>query len=313
MISSLLHLRPWLCWLVAASLAGAMPAVARAADGGAIAGIVEGAVTLIRQTTRFALVEGVALKPEDIVETAPGAFVQVEFDDGAIVGLGEGSRAILQPRVARLKPETSPRLYLLEGWIKVTPAAKAGASFNLLTARLEIATQSAAVVALSRPAEYALFVESGTARVTERDGARASLALKSSDFVARAAGAEKASVRTTVPGDFLGRMPRFFRDRLPARGAVFAKRNIQPRQPEAVSYADVAHWLRTEMPIRQPLVRQWRSRVTDKRFRADIATNLNAHPEWEPIVFPERFIKKDAPASAPSAGAVALPSTAPAN
>jgi hypothetical protein len=108
--------------VVGAGLLGAS-VTAPAAEASAIAGIVEGSVILIRQTTRFALAEGVALKPEDIVETAPGAFVQIEFDDGAIVGLGEGSRAILQPRLARIKPETQPRLYLLEGWLKVTPAA----------------------------------------------------------------------------------------------------------------------------------------------------------------------------------------------
>jgi hypothetical protein len=280
-----------------------------AADGAAIAGIVEGSVTLVRQTTRYTLAEGVALRPEDIVETAPGAFVQIEFEDGAIVGLGEGSRVILQPRLARLKPETLPRLYLLEGWVKVTPAAKPGTTFNFLTARLEVGTQSATVVTLSRPNEYVMFVESGTARLNERDGARASLSLKAGDFASRAPGAEKPAVRTNVPADFLSRMPRFYRDRLPARAAVFAKRNIAPKQQDAVAYADVTHWLHAEPAIRLPLSRQWRSRATDKRFRAEIVANLSAHMEWEPVVFPERFIKKDLPASAPATGSAA---TAPA-
>jgi hypothetical protein len=284
-------------------LAWAVGSPTLAAEGTAIAGIVEGSVVLIRQTTRYALAEGVALRQEDIVETAPGAFVQIEFEDGAIVGLGEGSRVILQPRVARLKPETLPRLYLLEGWAKVSPAPKAGASFNFLTARLEVTSQSAVVVALSKPTEYAVFVESGTARVAERDGGRASLALKGNDFAVRPPGAEKPTVKTTVSADFLGRLPRFFRDRLPARAAVFAKRVINPKTQDAVAYADVTHWLHSEPAIRLPLSKQWRSRASDKRFRAEIVANLAAHMEWEPVVFPERFIKKDAAASAPAAAA----------
>lgn len=275
-----------------------------AAEGDAIAGIVEGTVALIRQTARYTVVEGVALRPEDIVETAPGAFVQIEFDDGVVVGLGEGSRVILQPRLARIKPEMTPRLYLLEGWVKVTPpAAKPGVTFGFLSSRLEVVTQAATAVTLSKANEYAVFVESGTARIVERDGARAGLALKAGDFGARAPAADKATVTPRVTPEFLARMPRLFRDPLPARAAKFAKRDIAPKPLDAVSYADVSHWLHTEPAIRLPLSRQWRSRASDKQFRAEVVANLAAHMEWERVVFPERFIVKK-PAAASAAHAV---------
>ena len=272
-----------------------------AAEGGAIAGIVEGTVVLIRQTTRYAVAEGVVFRAQDIVETEPGAFVQIEFEDGAIVGLAEGSRAILQPQLTRIKLENAPRLYLLGGWLKVTPAAKPDATFDFLTPRLEIATQAATMVTLSKDNEYAVFVESGNARLVERDGSKSSMSLRAGEFGARAAATDKPTVQPRVAPDFLARMPRLFRDRLPSRAAALAKRSVEAKPLEEVSYADVSHWLHTEPPIRLPLSRQWRSRVTDKRFRSEIVANLGAHMEWERVVFPERFIVKKKPpvASAP--------------
>ena len=68
--------------LLASSLACAQPA--------GVVGILEGGATLIRQTTRYALAEGVALNEQDIIETAPGAFVQIELPAGVLVGVGRG-------------------------------------------------------------------------------------------------------------------------------------------------------------------------------------------------------------------------------
>ena len=65
----------------------ASPAPARSIS---IAGIVEGDVALIRQTTRYTLAEGVLLNDQDIIETAPGAFAQIELPGGVLLGLLQG-------------------------------------------------------------------------------------------------------------------------------------------------------------------------------------------------------------------------------
>ena len=56
-------------------------------------------------------------------------------------------------------------------------------------------------------------------------------------------------------------MPRQFRDRLPARGEQFAKRNVAPKALGEIAYTDVAAWLRTEPALRLPLLPLWRSRA----------------------------------------------------
>ena len=54
------------------------------AQATSVVGILEGSATLIRQTTRYALAEGVALNEQDIIETAPGAFVQIELPGASL-------------------------------------------------------------------------------------------------------------------------------------------------------------------------------------------------------------------------------------
>ena len=46
--------------------------------------------------------------------------------------------------------------------------------------------------------------------------------------------------------EFLAKVPRQFRDSLPARGEQFAKRNVAPKALGEIAYTDVAAWLRTE-------------------------------------------------------------------
>ena len=103
------HTTRWLicgCLLVLGSAAwAAAPALVT---------IVQGDATLVRQTTRHALAEGVALADGDIVETAAGAFAQIEFDEGTIVGISEKGRLLFKPQItAPNTPSAPPLFYLL--------------------------------------------------------------------------------------------------------------------------------------------------------------------------------------------------------
>ncbi len=55
----------------------------------------------------------------------------------------------------------------------------------------------------------------------------------------------------------------------------------------------------TLVPACQELEAAFREAWADPAFRAEVAKNLGAHTEWEPVLFPERFQK---PASAPASG-----------
>lgn len=268
----------WAASLLASTAACAQPT--------GMVGIVEGGATLIRQTTRYALAEGVPLVEQDIIETAPRAFVQVELPGGVLVGIGESTRLMVRPRVGKgLAP---PPLYLLQGWLKTSSSG----AFGYASPGFEIATQSATTVLHAAGGRFEVFLESGTARLKPRDGAPA-IALAAGDFAQRQEGAATIVGRRAAPA-FLARVPREFRDRLPARGEKFANRKVAPRTLGEVAYTDVSPWLHTEPALRLPLLRLWRPRAADLTFRAAAKANLAQHPEWEPYADPEGYARRKA-------------------
>jgi hypothetical protein len=257
------------------------------AQATSVVGILEGGATLIRQSTRYALAEGVTLNEQDIIETAPGAFAQLELPGGVLVGVGESTRLMLRPRVG--KGLARPPLYLLQGWLKT---ASSGA-FGYASPAFEIATQAASTVVYTMGAQYEVFLESGSAKLTLRDSAQSIAQLGSGDFAQRREGATPTVARRAAP-EFLAKVPRQFRDRLPARGEQFAKRNVAPKALGEIAYTDVAAWLRTEPALRLPLLPLWRSRAVDLNFRAAAKADLAQHPEWEPYADPEGYARRKA-------------------
>ena len=257
------------------------------AQAPSVVGIVEGNATLIRQTTRYALAESVALNEQDIIETAPGAFVQIELPGGVLVGIGESTRLVLKPRVG--KGLAAPPLYLLQGWLKTSTSG----TFGFASPAFEIATQAASTVVYTTGAQYEVFVEGGAAKLTLREGAQTVSQLASGDFAQRREGATPTVARRASP-EFLAKVPRQFRDRLPARGEQFAQRNVAPKALGEIAYADVADWLRTEPWLRLPLLPLWKARAADLNFRAGAKADLAQHPEWEPYADPEGYARRKA-------------------
>ena len=74
-------------------------------------------------------------------------------------------------------------------------------------------------------------------------------------------------------------------------------------------YADVEPWLKSESPFRRQFVERWRVKARDKDFRQALIANLSSHPEWDPILFPEKYLPKDPPRPA-SGAASSTPPTA---
>jgi hypothetical protein len=124
-----------------------------------------------------------------------------------------------------------------------------------------------------------------------RDSARTTAQLASGDFAQRREGATPTVARRAPP-EFLTKVPRQFRDRLPARGEKFARRNVAPKALGEVAYTDVAAWLRTEPALRLPLLPLWKTRAADLTFRAAAKGNLTQHPEWEPYADPEGYARR---------------------
>jgi hypothetical protein len=156
-------------------------------------------------------------------------------------------------------------------------------------------------------AEGSLFVESGEARLVgprTKGEAAAPQRLKSGQFYTIRAD-QKAVVASRPSPAFIGALPKVFLDPLPSRMARYKDRQVQPRRLDVVSYAEVETWLKAPIEFRRPLLARFQSRATDPAFRSALAANLKFHPEWDPILFPEKYQPKEAQAGA--AGAAPAP------
>jgi hypothetical protein len=234
------------------------------------------------------LVEGLALKNEDIIETAPGAFVQIEFEGGDRLGVGENTRLMLLPRLPHEALSPPPRVYLLQGWLKITAAENRAATTVYRLPEVDVWSPPATLVLQSNPPDLAVFVESGSVKLQVRNSHQAGVPVLAGQYGSGQPSA-KWSVAARPTAEFIQRIPVPFRDTLPARAARYAEQKPPPKALGEVSYDEVAPWLRAEPTLRPALLERWRSRVADKTFRAGVIANLASHPEWERVVYPERF------------------------
>jgi hypothetical protein len=178
-------------------------------------------------------------------------------------------------------------LYLLKGWVKTTTPA----AFGYASPGFDIATQAGTVVVHATPAQSEIFMESGAAKVTARNAGQGTVQLASGDFALLREGAPPVVGKRAAP-EFLLKVPRQFRDRLPARGEQLAKRPVAPKAITPIAYADVSDWLRLEPGLRLPLLPLWKARAADPAFRAAAKENLSHHPEWEPYADPEGYARR---------------------
>lgn len=299
-------------WLMA--VAFVLPGAVQAADVLGTVTILEGQALVYRATGRVQAAEGVRLAPGDIVETAPSTFAQLELPDRSVIQLGPATRLMFTAPAARQKTEHV--LYLLEGWLKLATMARdsaVGPGFDLRAPQFEVPASKAVAVLHATPTELRLFVETGEARVGERQksGPPALVGLRAGDFYQRKPPA-RSSVATTVPAAFVEAVPRAFRDSLPSRIDRYRDRAVTPKDASAFAYADVEDWLKAEPAVRRPLMQRWRVKANESAFRAALVANLSSHPEWDPILFPEKYKPKEPPVPPrPSAQPQARAASAP--
>jgi FecR protein len=292
MIPTLRRLRRTVCGPLLGLLLAVAPTLAAAQA--ALVGILEGRAQLLRPTGKFELAEAVVLRDGDIVETAESSFVQIELGDGVRVALGEKSRLMLTPPGAAAAG-VAARARLLQGWMKLTPGPDKPQAGAFITPRLALDGLAGSCVVFADATQFAVFVEVGSVNVTER-GSPARQA-KAGEFGSTRSSAPLALANRPTT-DFLERLPRLFRDALPARAAKLRDRPVTPRALGEVSYADIAPWLQAEETVRAPLVDVWRVRLSDKAFRDQVLANVARHPEWRPLVEPPK--KPERPRAPPA-------------
>lgn len=286
--------------------AGALACVpwwAMAAPPWATATIVDGDAQLVREAVSHTLSEGVRLSREDIVHTgAATRMVRVEFADGVIYDLGPETRLMLAPP-ARARGKTMARGYLLQGLVKVgLPSSKAADETLLVSPLLELSSVARGAVVKVGPNEAAVFAESGDAALAERRDGRpqSPLSLRNGQFYQRV-GDGRAQVTGRPAAAFIQALPRPFLDTLPSRLARWSARETTPRRTGALAYADAQPWLDAEPALRAAFVTRWRGLARDPDFRAGLLADMSAHPEWDRVLFPEKYRPKPPAAPLPAA------------
>jgi hypothetical protein len=279
------------------ALALTLPSHASAFDLSGTITILEGSALVYRGTGRVHAVPGLRLTRGDIIETAASTFVQIELVDRSAVQLGPATRMMITAPGSRQKTERS--LYVLDGWVKMDGSkrdAAAGPGFDMRTPLVELPANSGVVVMRHSPSDLGLFVERGDARLGERqaNGSVVVVPLKVNDFYVKRQGAHGA-MSSGATRAFIAEVPRDFRDSLPPMLEKFADRLVQPPEASEFVYADVEHWLKAESPVRRSVMPRWRWKVREPAFRSALIANLSAHPEWDPILFPEKYLPKPPP------------------
>jgi hypothetical protein len=252
----------------------------------------EGGLRVIRGTGVFQGVEGMRLRPGDILETAEPAFAQVELTGGALVALGPSTRVYLFSRAGG----SGTQLVLLNGWLKGEAPASAG-QYRFLTPLLVAATRNGTVVLHTIRESAEAFVESGSATVTGEGRAAGGGPAKAGQFLSRSAG-KNVSVTGRMSQAFIDAMPNAFKDTLPPRLSRFAGKKVEPKRDHEVSYPEVAAWLTMPATWRRGFVTRFEPRLADPAFRKAVDAHMNEHPEWDPILHPENYQEKTRPASA---------------
>ena len=278
----------------------AMPVLGLAAAPLAVVTILDGDPPLVvREASKLGVAEGVRLFADDIVESGDKTrLLRIEFNDGTILDLGPNTRLLLAPRMSGAG-KRAVKVYLLQGFAKLTAAKGAAAAATLASPAFDISGLSRDAVLLALPDESYVFAESGEVSIAERAGGKevANHKLKNGDFYART-GDNKSTISARPAQPFIQRLPRPFLDTLPSRAELFKTREVQPKPLGAIAYADVQPWIDAEAPLRWGFVTRWRAQARNPEFRKGLVAQIAAHPEWDRTLFPEKYLPK--PPSAPN-------------
>jgi hypothetical protein len=282
----------------------AVPAIAAGAEGPAVVTVVESSAALLRSTGRFALTEGVRLQSGDMIEVGDKGVLQLGFADGTKLSLGPRSRfylAVLAAPAAERgsKAAAISDFYMLHGWTKFELTRKA-TPFRITTPLFGLAAADATAVLQVQDAEAGVFAERGELRLAEgftRATAASPLAVRAGQHYVRKADG-KGVIQPRPAAAFVDAMPRQYLDSLPERMARFNDREVVPQRLGDMVYADVEPWLKGPPEVRRPLMQRLRSRARDPAFREALIKNLSFHPEWDRILFPEKYRPKPPPNAA---------------
>jgi hypothetical protein len=263
-----------LLWVQAAALA----------EPAGMAWLAEGKVFLVRGTSTYVVADGITVLEGDIFSTQVKSQVQLNFADGSSLNAGPGTRFMVVAAPAKGAADVA----LLEGWIKVGQRTDAR-GLRISTPLAQASLDGAAAVILVRGGSLQAFVESGTLTFSATGDKQAAAARKvrAGEFLSYRN--RQAAIQPRPAREFLEAMPRHFRDPLPEPPDKVKGRKAEPKREGDVAYEEVADWLNTSLPVRKGFVKRFMPRAHDPHFRAALVAHLREHPEWDRVLFPEKY------------------------
>ena len=247
--------------------------------------LLDGNGSLIRGTSRYALIKGIGLQLGDIIELNDRALAQIEFGDGTAVALGEKSRVMYTSAISGNR--SSAKLYMIQGVVKAA-SPKGATPIQIDSPLLNIILADTTAVMMVSPTEAQIFLEIGSAKLATGD---AVLKIKRGEYCSRKAG-QKPAILQRPPQTFISSLPIPFRDALPALLPKIGNRKAHLVKPSGFSYDEVEVWLDSTPTVRRLLVAKWNSKAHDPAFRKALIHNLKKHPEWDRVLFPEKYLNK---------------------
>jgi hypothetical protein len=282
-------------WFFGSGLA-LVSALCYGADAGIVT-VLDGGARVLRGAIWYKLAEGARVQDGDVVEGADRAQVQIEFASGNSVNVVGPASLYLISAAAREGKQPAD-LYMPQGWVKL--AAKPPAPPVKLRTPLGNVDAAAAVAVVRASANtFEVFVESGTARVSEggRGGEAAPREVRGGDFVGRSADRPFA-VGGGAPQSFISAMPRHFMDTLPSRVDKYHTLRVELTMDHPITFVEAEPWLNG--PYRRVFVKRLQPRLSDPAFKAAATANPQSYPEWS-----------SAPAPPPPAAKMEVPEKAP--
>lgn len=264
----------------------------------------EGPLRVIRGTRMLQGAEGMRLQAGDIVESSEPGFAQLEFAGGTILALGPSTQVLLLRHSAgrggsgdRLTSE----IVLLTGWLKGEIASTLGA-YRCATPMMAVTTKGGTVLLRATAQSAEAFLESGSgnvSQVTAEGGLGSSVTAPPGQFLWRRSGKNISSSPRPDPA-FVQSMPQAFRDTLPSRLSRFTGKPVEPKPDHEVSYGEIESWLSIAPAWRRGFVERFQPRLKDPEFRKAVDAHLARHPEWDPVLHPEKYQPSPPPATAGS-------------
>ena len=249
--------------------------------------MLDGGGILIRGLSSYKLSEGVTFEKDDIVETGNQSSALLEFEDGTIAAIGPQTKILLLSISS--KSVAGFEVFLLSGQLKI--AVDNESRHRISSSSISSIDFKKGVIVFNEThgVPY-VFVEKGNNVSLVQTAKKTPYLLTDNSFFVAKPG-QKVELATRPSTEFVSGLPRIFLDNLPSRKERFKNSKLDLKNPQNFNYNEVEAWLKTVPEIRKIFVRKWKHKAKEPEFRKALIDNLHYHPEWDPILYPQKYSK----------------------